>query len=65
MPDPGASHAHTRLGRFALIATTLLWGSSFTIMKEGWWPVPSAGIQKVYSREAPSGAAVSLPSSTV
>ena len=41
MPDPGASHAHTRLGRFALIATTLLWGSSFTIMKDALATVPT------------------------
>lgn len=41
MPDPGASHAHTRLGRLALIATTLLWGSSFTIMKDALATVPA------------------------
>ena len=41
MPDPGASHAYTRLGRFALIATTLLWGSSFTIMKDALATVPT------------------------
>ena len=41
MPDPGASHAHTRLGRLALIATTLLWGSSFTIMKDALATVPT------------------------
>ena len=41
MPDPGASHAYTRLGRFALIVTTLLWGSSFTIMKDALATVPA------------------------
>ena len=41
MPDPDASHAHTRLGRLALIATTLLWGSSFTIMKDALATVPT------------------------
>ena len=41
MPDPGASHAYTRLGRFALIVTTLLWGSSFTIMKDALATVPT------------------------
>ncbi|MEI3089695.1 MAG: DMT family transporter [Oscillospiraceae bacterium] len=41
MPDPGASHAYTRLGRFALIVTTLLWGSSFTIMKDALASVPA------------------------
>lgn len=41
MPDPGASHAYIRLGRFALIVTTLLWGSSFTIMKDALATVPA------------------------
>ena len=41
MPDPGASHAYTRLGRFALIVTTLLLGSSFTIMKDALATVPA------------------------
>lgn len=41
MPDPGASHAYTSLGRFALIVTTLLWGSSFTIMKDALATVPA------------------------
>lgn len=41
MPDPGASHAYIRLGRFALIVTTLLWGSSFTIMKDALATVPT------------------------
>ena len=41
MPDPGTSHAYTRLGRFALIVTTLLWGSSFTIMKDALATVPA------------------------
>ena len=44
MPDPGASHAYTRLGRFALIVTTLLWGSSFTIMKDALATVPARGL---------------------
>ena len=41
MPDPGASRTHTRIGRLALIATTLLWGSSFTIMKDALTTVPT------------------------
>lgn len=41
MPDPGASRTHTRIGRLALIATTLLWGSSFTIMKDALATVPA------------------------
>ena len=48
MPDPGASHAHTRLGRFALIATTLLWGNSFTIMKDALATVPTLWLSLIH-----------------